>query len=168
MSCPVCQKNHHALCHKCPHAEDVQAGKYQDKQWDAVPCSGCRLAEQAPAAPSHQGQTFVEFSATEFDQPIDTSNNEDDGGLDIPQKLIEFFYAWLRLPHQQRDAVAWRITNPVAKLREAAKERGVSEQAAFQALKVGMAKIMAATGATGLRPYRKKNNKPLSVEGPQA
>lgn len=71
MSCPVCKKNHHGLCHKCPHAVDVAAGRYSDRAWEKTPCSACKHAEDAPYNPSHQGQTFVELDATDFDRPVE-------------------------------------------------------------------------------------------------
>lgn len=43
--CPVCGKNHHALCHKCPHAEEVAAGRYAEAEFHKTPCFGCRHAK---------------------------------------------------------------------------------------------------------------------------
>lgn len=73
MTCPVCRKNHFALCHKCPHHADVQAGKYSNREYSKTPCSGCQLSDEL----SHAGQTFVSVEATEFDKPISTSRSPD-------------------------------------------------------------------------------------------
>lgn len=42
MSCPVCGKNHHGLCHRCAHAQDVADGKYCEMEFAKTPCFGCR------------------------------------------------------------------------------------------------------------------------------
>lgn len=41
MNCPACGKNHHGLCHQCPHAKDVADGKYLDTDFARCPCSSC-------------------------------------------------------------------------------------------------------------------------------
>jgi hypothetical protein len=46
MSCPVCGKEHHALCHKCPHDAEVKAGKWFNVAFDKTPCFGCRMGQE--------------------------------------------------------------------------------------------------------------------------
>jgi hypothetical protein len=129
MTCPVCKKKHHSLCHKCPHSADVQAGKYTDRQWNKVPCSGCRLAELAVEEPSHQGQTFVEFSATDFDRPNETKPHYD------PSPLADFLREFILLSRREQIVVVCRYLHMIELEKwgydRIGKRLSVSPQAAF-------------------------------------
>lgn len=52
-------------CHTCPHAKDVQAGRYSELPFDQTPCGSCKLIEDS--------SWTVEFDMWRADGPDDRS-----------------------------------------------------------------------------------------------
>ena len=141
------------VCTKCPHAADVQAGKYADAQFSKVPCFACRFTGDIP---SHKGKVIVSLdsqdgAANEIAQA--DLVDRDTPLQELPAGLLAFFRTWLALPGPTRDAFAWRMLNPTRPLSVLAKERKITAQAIQQAVKRAETELCRHLGTRFLTPH---------------
>jgi len=137
--CPTCGKNHHGLCHKCPHEAEVAAGKYSDREWSKVPCSACRLCSD----PSNHGASHVSIEASDFDRPIEVESEQ-------ASQIADFLREFIGLSRREQIVVYCRFAHRAGvekwPLRRVSARLKITTQAVF-AIQRRVARRIPAIGA---------------------
>ena len=110
-------------CHRCPHREDVEAGKYRRVPFEKTPCASCQLVERSEhtiafdeGRPAKQDAPAEEFWLPEDPEPEETH---------LPVSVMsEALAALLSLRPTTRDVVCWRYVG--MKYREIALIEGIT------------------------------------------
>ncbi len=137
--CPVCGKNHHGLCHKCPHDADAKAGKYLDREWSKVPCSACQICAEI----SHHGASHVSIEAADFDRPVEVEHEK-------ASQIADFLREFIGLSRREQIVVYCRFAHRAGlekwPLRRVAQRFNISTQAVFS-IQERVCKRIPAIGA---------------------
>jgi len=137
--CPTCGKNHHGLCHKCPHEAEVAAGKYQDREWSKVPCSACHLCAEL----SNHGASHVSIEASDFDRPMEVEPAQ-------ASQIADFLREFIGLSRREQIVIYCRFAHRAGlekwPLRVIARRFRISSQAVF-AIQEKVCKQIPAIGA---------------------
>ena len=117
-------------CHRCPHREDIDAGKYAKTPFEQTPCADCELREVSlrtmpldldrPAfVPGKDGGAESSCDLLPFPEETDVAEGK------MPVDVMEAFVGrLLTLPQEVRDVVCWRfmgLTYP-----EIARKQGIT------------------------------------------
>jgi hypothetical protein len=118
-------------CHRCPHADAVEAGAFKDVLFEDTPCAKCELLErpiisfafdagrpgyglQEEAVPDEQFYEDAHF-------PEEVPEDEDQLPFSVLRDVVSLL---LSLPPAMRDIVCWRFSGVTYE--EIARRQGVS------------------------------------------
>ncbi len=111
-------------CHKCPHAEDVAAGKYARVPYEETPCGSCELKEVSLftlAYDESRAKTEEPFIDSPNLQPSPAGTEDDRLPVSVMAEAVGLL---LRLPRPVRDVVCQRFMG--TSYREIARSQGVT------------------------------------------
>ena len=116
-------------CHRCPHRESIEAGRYARMPFEQTPCAACELKENSAFTMAYdderkpEGINLVPLGKRDVPCPI-AEDDEQTLPLSVMREAIT---ALLLLRPDVRDVVCWRFTG--MKYRDIAALHGVTTAA---------------------------------------
>ena len=130
-------------CHNCPHSEAILRGDYDSKPWDELPCATCSSSDNlflsVPLDEDRPPVPCVGYSTLPPDGDLALQCEKTSVPLveEMPVAVLaDFIDAFMELPPEQRDIVAWRFKG--VRYKEIARRQGTSIQLAEMRHKIAI------------------------------
>ena len=145
-------------CHRCPHREGVESGKYSRLPFQMTPCAACELVEKPSFAIAFDESREENEAIVTGGWSLASEKKDDRVPLSV---MIEAVTQLLTMPPAVRDVVCWRFVG--IKYGDIARVQGVTVGAVENRQRRAMQKWPALRALFAEKAAKQKRRKPHEV-----